>query len=214
MRGRLPVASLGPMKTLWRGAAALVAVGLASLAACTGGSAPILTETPSLTALASATPSPSPSPTPLTDAELLALMPPEAAYPDVRGAIATAQFFLEQYAPVLETGDLTVWDALSMPECIFCESVRDNVSRNSAVGDFETGNTLALDTTRVVANYYSVDGFTYVTLPYQQKAAVVHHADGSTSSEDPGGLQSGSISLRMTLEGPVWRVSDVGVEVA
>ena len=174
-----------------------------------------MTETPSPTASATATSSasPSPSPTPLTDAELLALMPPEAAYPDVRGAIATAKFFLEEYAPVLETGDLTVWNALSLPDCIFCESVRKNVRANATAGAFETGNTLSLDTTQVVANYYSVDGFTYVTFPYVQEAAVVHLADGSTSSEDPGGHQSGSISARMTLEGAVWRVSDIGVEV-
>ncbi len=192
------------------GAAALAAAWLIALGGCTGGSTPIVTETPSPTVSASLSPSPSPSPTPLTDAELLALMPPDAAYPDVRGAIATAEFFLEQYAPVLETGDLTVWNALSMPDCIFCESVRENVRRNAAVGAFETGNTLYLDTTQTVANFFAKDGFTYVTFPYVQDAEVVHHADGST--ESPGGQQKGSISLRMTRVESGWRVDDVGVE--
>jgi hypothetical protein len=191
-------------------AAAYTAAGLLMLAGCTGGGDPIVTETPTPTLTTSPSASPSPSPTPLTDAELLALMPPDAAYPDVRGAIATAQFFLEQYAPILETGDLTVWDALSMPDCIFCESVRDNVRRNAAVGAFETGGGLALDMNSIVANYYSVDGFTYVTFDYVEGPSILHRSDGTTEKLDDG--ETGSISLRMTLDATAWRVSDVGVE--
>lgn len=205
-------ASFGRRPSRRFGAAALVAVGLGSLAACTGGSGPIVTETPSPTATASATPSASPSasPTPLTDAELLALMPPEAAYPDVRGAIATAQYFLEQYAPVLETGDLTVWNALSMSDCIFCESVREHVGRNSFAGDFETGGALMLNSETVVANYYSVDGFTYVTFDYSEGPSILHHSDETTEKLDDG--EVGSISLRMTFSGSAWRVADAEAE--
>jgi hypothetical protein len=222
-RGGRALATLGPMKTnaaignhpwVRFGATALAALGLASLSACTGGSTPIVTETPSPTATSSATLSPSPSlsPTPLTDAELLALMPPEAAYPDVRGAIATAQFFLGQYDDVYATGDLAIWDALSMPSCTFCASVRGQVAAELAAGDFESGNALHLDPNNVVANFHSTDGFTYVTFQYVQDASVLHHPDGSTESAGSGG--SGSTSLRMTLVGTVWRVDDVGIEPA
>lgn len=194
------------------GGAASAALALMLLAGCTGGSTPIVTETPTPTLSASPSPSSSPSPSPLTDAELLALMPPDAAYPDVRGAIATAEFFLEQYDDVYATGNLEIWDALSMPSCTFCASIHDKVEAESVAGDFESGNALHLDTTTVVANFYSADGFTYVTFQYVQDASVLHHPDGSTESAGSGG--SGSTSLRMTLVGTVWRVDDVGIEPA
>ena len=183
-----------------------------SLAACTDGSTPILTDTPSPTASpsASASPDPSASLAPLTDAELLTLLPPEAAYPDVRGAIETAIFFVAQFPIVYETGDLRVWDALSMPECIFCESVRSHVLAEVAVGDHEIGGEMTVDRNSIVANYYDVDGFTYVTFDYSQEPSTLHHADGSSEPSGDGG--TGSTSYRMTLIGDVWRVSGVGIE--
>ena len=139
-------------------------------------------------------------------------MPPEAAFPDVRGAIATAGFFLEQYDDVYATGDLTIWDALSMQSCTFCAGVREQVMTESAAGDFESGNALHLNPDTVTANFYSSDGFTYVTFQYAQDASVLHHADGSIESAGSGG--SGSTSLRMTLVEAIWRVDDVGIEPA
>jgi len=181
-----------------------------ALAACTGGSTPILTGIPSATASPSpsASPDPSTSLAPLTDAELLALLPPDAAYPDVRGAIETAIFFVAQFPIVYETGDLQVWDALSMPECIFCQSVRGNVRAETAVGDHEIGGKMTVDRDSIVANYYDVDGFTYVTFNYNQEPSTLHHADGSSEPSGDGG--AGKAYLRMSLVGDVWRV--IGVE--
>lgn len=196
-----------------RGAVALLTAAL--LAGCTGDPGPILTETPTgvptqATAMPSASGSPTATVSPLTDAELLALMPPEAAYTDIRGAIATAEFFLLQYPLALESGDLRAWDALSLPGCIFCGSVRDHVLKNTANGEFETGNALNIDHDATVANYYDVDGFWYVTLQYQQEASTLHLPDGTTSVSAPS--ESGSISLRLTHDDEVWRISDVGVD--
>jgi Family of unknown function (DUF6318) len=191
------------------GAMALVAVGLVSLAACTGGSAPIVTETPSPTVTASPAPSPSPSPTPLTDAELLALMPPEAAYPDVRGAIATAQFFTEQYSLMFQTGDLQVVRALSGEQCLFCAEAVSTATDEAAAGDFESGGDVTYDATQVRANLHTGDGFTYVDFPYVQGPTTVHHADGSIEVTDPG--SSGRVYYRMGLVDNVWHV--VGAEV-
>ncbi len=87
----------------------VIALALAvTLTACTDGGIATTTPSPTLASpTATASPTPSASLGPLTDAELLALMPPEAAVDDVRGAIATAKFFLEQYPVVYETGDLS-----------------------------------------------------------------------------------------------------------
>ncbi len=192
------------------GATALVAVGLASLAGCTGGN-PIVTETPSPTAAASATlsPSPSPSPTPLTDAELLALMPPEAAYPDVRGAIATAEFFCAQYGPAFQSGDSRIIAALSDERCQFCAEALSTAAQEVAAGEFESGGEVVYDSTQVRANVHTGDGFTYVDFPFVQSPTTIHRADGSTDVTDPGG--SGRIYFRMALDGEVWRV--IGAEV-
>lgn len=102
----------------------LVAVVGMALAGCTGDPEPIVTQTPTPT-LPVESPSPTVSAAPgpdgeLTDEELLALMPPEAAQDDLDGAIATAEFFLEQYAAMMVSGDTAVWDALSDGECAFC----------------------------------------------------------------------------------------------
>lgn len=195
------------------GATALAAVGLASLAACTGGSTPILTETPSLTGTAAASPtanaSLTPSPTPLTDAELLALMPPEAAYPDVRGAIATAEFFTEQYSAMFQTGDLRIVTAVSSEQCLFCAEALSTAATEVAAGEFESGGDITYDATQVRANVHTGDGFTYVDFPYVQGATTLNHADGSAETTGNGG--SGRIYFRMGLEGSVWRV--VGAEV-
>ncbi len=183
-----------------------------ALAACTGGSTPILTGIPSATASPSpsASPDPSTSLAPLTDAELLALLPPDAAYPDVRGAIETAIFFVAQFPIVYETGDLQVWDALSMPECIFCQSVRGNVRAETAVGDHEIGGKMTVDRDSIVANYYDVDGYWYVTFHYSQNPSFTQHADGKTEPSGDGG--TGSTSLRMAPIDGIWKVCDVGVE--
>lgn len=234
MRGADDVASLSPMSTrispsrrlgsTLRRFSALsvlsipalgifVTVGALGLAGCTGDPGPIVTETPSATATSSLTPSPSASPSvsaaPLTDAELLALMPPDAALPDVRGAIETAIFFVEQFSVTYETGDLRIWDALSMPGCIFCASVRDGVIAEHAAGDHEIGGELTVDRSSIVANYYDVDGYWYVTFRYSQTESTTVHDDGSTSLNGDGG--TGSTSMRMTTLEGVWRVS--GVEV-
>ncbi len=189
----------------------VTAAALVSLSACTDGGIATTTPSPTLASpTATASPTPSASLGPLTDAELLALMPPEAAVDDVRGAIATAKFFLEQFPLVYETGDLRMWDALSMPDCTFCDSVRSDVIEEQAVGDYETGGTATYDEQTIVANYYPKDGYTYVTFDYVQDPSMRHHADGTSEASGDGG--TGSISLRMTFVDRVWRVSDVGVE--
>src|SRR5690554_3704314 len=47
--------------------------------------------------------------------------PPDAMRrDDVAGAEAAAQYFLQLYPYVYATGDLSEWEAMSDPECVFC----------------------------------------------------------------------------------------------
>jgi len=196
-------------RTARTAAAVGAALILASLAACTGGSTPIVTETPSPTVTGNASPSLSPSPTPLTDAELLALMPPEAAYADVRGAIATAEFFTAQYAVMFQTGDSRVIAALSDAKCQFCAEALASAADEVSAGAHESGGEVIGDVSQVRANLHTGDGFTYVDFPYAQNATTLIHGNGSSEPTGDGG--TGRIYFRMGLEGAVWRV--VGAEV-
>jgi hypothetical protein len=136
-------------------------------------------------------------------------MPPDAAYPDTRGAIATAVFYLEQYPIVIEAQDLRVWDALSGPDCAFCQAVHAEVIGRAQSGQYETGGHLTIDENNIVANYY-VDGFTYVTLSYSQEPSTLHNADGTTEPSGDGG--SGTANFQMSLDANTWKVNDVGIE--
>jgi hypothetical protein len=220
-RGGRALATLGPMKTnaaignhpwVRFGATALAALGLASLSACTGGSTPIVTETPSPTATSSATLSPSPSlsPTPLTDAELLALMPPEAAYPDVRGAIATAQFFLDEFQRMYLTGDEAVWIALSVDGCEFCSSSRTGAAALHNKGGRQEGGEFTVDPNAIEANIHEQTGFTYVILHATWAPTQNVYSDGRIEPDGDGG--AAQISFEMELRGNAWRVRGVGVE--
>ena len=213
MRDGGGLASLGSMRTRVASTALgfLATVAVLSLAGCTGGPGPIVTETPSATALESPSPSPSASASlaPLTDAELLALMPPDAAIPDVRGAIATAVFFVQQFPGVVEHGDLRVWDALSGPDCAFCASMREMWSPGRRGAYTRRAATLEVDRNRCRELL-------------RRRRLHLRHA-----SLRPGPLDtpprrrldraqrrwgSGTISLSNVLRRGSWRVTGVGVE--
>ncbi len=197
-------------------AAAAFALAAFSLAACTADPGPILTETPSSaggaspSVSASLSASASASPTPLTDAELLALMPPDAAFPDVRGAIATARYFLDEYTRIYSTGEFRIWDALSRPDCIFCESARSQASDLHSAGAHRDGGEFTVSEGSIQGNYYADTGYTYVILDAQWISTNDIYPDGSVVPDGDGG--SAQISLEMELVDGVWRVRDVGVE--
>ena len=64
---------------------------------------------------------------------------------DAATAEAVATYFMELYPYVLATGDLSEWDALRHPECIFCASVRQGVLDLQAVGQHSTGGLVTFD---------------------------------------------------------------------
>ena len=107
-----------------------VSVAALLLAACTGTDpepTPSASPTATPTSPVSATATPSPTGA-LTTEELLALLPEGADTPDVQGAIITAEFFVELYAPMFYSGDTTTWRALSTADCKYCADALDNVA--------------------------------------------------------------------------------------
>jgi hypothetical protein len=57
----------------------------------------------------------------------------------VNGAIATATYFLQLFPYALNTGDLTDWNSLSHPECIFCAGLSDEVRRQAGLQEHQVG---------------------------------------------------------------------------
>ena len=57
----------------------------------------------------------------------------------VDGAIATATYFLQLFPYALNTGDLTDWNRLSHPECIFCAGLADEVKRQNGLSEHQVG---------------------------------------------------------------------------
>lgn len=190
----------------------LLTIGSAGgLAGCTGDPAPIVTEAPTVAPSPTETSSPSPSPsaTALTDEELLALMPEEAARDDLFGAMATAQFFLEQYAPMFHTGDTRVWEALSAPECTYCADALENAERVRDEGWTATGGEIVVNEAQTQGALTS-ERAASVLLDAQLEAAFVANADGDTTqSGDPGDVTYG---LRLELIRGHWKVAGVASE--
>jgi hypothetical protein len=62
--------------------------------------------------------------------------------------MATAQFFLEQYAPMFHTGDTRVWEALSAPECTYCADALENAERVRDEGWTVEGGEIVVDASR------------------------------------------------------------------
>ncbi|WP_062287352.1 DUF6318 family protein [Demequina phytophila] len=198
-----------------RGAlAAAVTAGLcAALAGCTADAEPIVTESPTVVAVESpspsASPSPSPSATALTNDELLAMMPEGAERSDVYGAMMTATFFLEQYAPMFQTGDTRVWEALSAEGCEYCAKGIENAERVRDEGWLYEGGEIVVEDRQTQGSMTGDDTAT-VLLETRLSKAEVTQSDGTTTRVGrPGGVTYG---VRLVLVADQWLIGGVASE--
>jgi hypothetical protein len=100
---------------------------------------------------------------------------------DGDGAAAAAVYFIELYGYVLQTGDLTEWNAMSFPNCQFCESTATYVQSVYDAGGSFTGG----DITAAVVTVHELDGFIGgypVDLRITQAATEERDAAGGRSS--------------------------------
>ena len=78
------------------------------------------------------------------------------------GAAAAATYFIELYGYVLQTGDLTAWDAMSYRTCQFCNATHEFVASTfrdggSFVGGTTTAEVLAVHALAELEGGYPVD---------------------------------------------------------
>jgi hypothetical protein len=177
-------------------------LGAAVLAACTPGGEAVVTETPSATASGSVTATASPSPSPSAGVDVLAQLPEDAKSPGLDGAIATAEFFTELYGAMLQTGDTSVWDALSDKDCGFCADASDTAAGYKSSQSTVTGGDTTVAADRSRASVHN-DGLTYVGLVTTQAPMVVTASDGTSRTYDEA---TSGVIYQMTFDGDTWRI--------
>ncbi|WNM26475.1 hypothetical protein RN607_09710 [Demequina capsici] len=183
--------------------------GALAMTGCTGDDG-IVTEAPFPTTAAettAASASPSPSATALTDDELLAMMPPDAARDDLAGAIATIPVFFDAYVDMLMTSNSQTWDSLSAAECEFCQGARADLAAYRDDGYLLTDGSIRAGTT-AATGAIDGDGTAIVSMPLSQSAFTYTRNDGGSMNSAAGEF---SATLQLSWTGRHWRVEHVEI---
>lgn len=169
-------------------AAALVAVMLMSVTACTGGGTapsapPSATQSPTPSPTPSATPSPAASYKPADASGRAQNVPmpvlPEAAKAETKeGLEAFARYWYQLLNYAYETGDLTGISSISSPACALCGKVFPGIEKWNAEGRWIVGATV---TVHAVQSKFvrTKEGQFQVAIQSQQRAGLLKNADGS-----------------------------------
>lgn len=187
----------------------MVAAAVLLLTGCNADPTPVVTETPSVspTPVVSLTHSPTPTPIPSTD-PLLDALPEGAESPGVAGALMTATFFLEQYGPMIRTGDTSHWDALSTSECGYCADASGAARDGVAGGRTVEGGDIAVETSSWRGALDSETTALIGMLATQTPVTVTE--PGSTAEVVNPGVTHGVV-FQMKHDGEVWRVNGVQI---
>ncbi|MFI2753939.1 DUF6318 family protein [Cellulomonas sp. P22] len=151
---------------------------------------------------------PTPTPTPTSTASPKPERPAAMNDVTVEGAIAAATYFISLYPYVYNTGDLTEWNTLSHPECIFCASVKDSVVEMQARGESQTGAATSVSASQGV----EIDPTSYsVELDVTQGPWSVVDSSGVTVRED---VQAHPYRMLLVVvhDEAVWRMRAVQYE--
>lgn len=152
---------------------------VALAAGCTAGSG-----TPAEPTFAPTTTAPQPTAEPTPEPGVATPVEPEApspllsSTPNERDAEKAAEYFLELYEYVLETGDLETWDFRGYVDCGFCSSISEDVSSLTADGAKHHGIAYDVGYSQVVEFDDVLRSFV-VELRYSSTAGEVVSPDGS-----------------------------------
>ena len=126
----------------------------------------------------------------------------------VEGAIAAATYFVGLYPYAYNTGDLTEWNALSHPECVFCASVVDGVEALHSQGFHNEGAQILVgDASAVELN----PGRSFsVVLRMSQGAATVFDSTGDQIGE-PSQPVSSAMTFVLFIDQGRWQVREAEV---
>jgi len=130
---------------------------------------------------------------------------------DAEGAIAAATYFISLYSYVYTSGELSEWDAMSDPGCVFCKSVRDDSLAASSRGEHSEGGSISIvgPATSAIGSEpstFQVEA-TITQAPYR-----TFGAGGSVIDDHPA--QSGRMAVALRINGGTWQATAVSTEQA
>ena len=141
----------------------------------------------------------------LRDAALSTPKPERPAGMDeftIEGAVATGEHYLSLYPYMYATGDLSEWQAMSTPECIFCNNVINDVTELHSSGGW--GDPWQQE---VVAESYGVSeedpNVWAVSFHFSHSESLDHDGSGGTSAVKAEDLD---FVLQMRWTGQTWIV--------
>ena len=155
-----------------------------ALGGCTGGG-----KKPEPLASASADPPTTASPTTTRIPSVPTVAKPERPADmdrtDEVGAGAAATYFLSLYSYVMQTGDVTEWDAMTTDACDFCRGIRSDSNAIVTAGGHYSGGKISVTNVNVGSHDASLDAFAVETSITQQASqqtdavgtAVTHSSD-------------------------------------
>lgn len=193
-----------------RGAVVALSFSLAmafGLAACT---TPV--HAPTQSTISTPRPSVSARPTPSSSPTWLPVRPDSTKSEGLDGAIATARFFLSLYPYVYQTGDLSEWNAMSLPSCEFCRSVADTVTKMVARGEHLEGGDVTIEGAPNLVND-QVGGLVDVAITARQAATTTVSEDGTRTPRTEAGAPD-VLHIIVTRSEPHWLVRGVRIEEA
>lgn len=129
--------------------------------------------------------------------------------PTLEGAKAVATYFLLLYPYAYQTGDLGVWNVISDPQCVFCDSVRSKASDQHAQGQHLVGG--AVTVRSLGGTEVDVGTFFEVIVNLTQAPSRTVDALGSTTRETTGGEVTADVIVTVT-QG-TWRIRELSTKV-
>lgn len=147
--------------------------------------------------------SPTPTPTPTVEALAPPERPAEMERSDDVGAAAAAVYFLQLFDYVMHTGDVGIWDEISVQDCGFCAGVRTDAESMNTAGRRLEGGAFVVGEPRVVGFEEAIRVHA-VEVAYTSEAGVVVDASGAVQSEIAAG--SGFLLLDVGYTADGWRL--------
>ena len=122
---------------------------------------------------------------------------PETQTDDHVGAIWAARYFLDLYAYMRATGDTASFEAMSAPECQFCESAVDNAREIHDAGGWVEGGGLLFDINEATVEYPTADEPNYfVRFTATEEPSVIYGREDTPEDKD-GATFDVAVALRV-----------------
>ncbi|NTW40728.1 MAG: hypothetical protein HGA44_12725 [Cellulomonadaceae bacterium] len=158
------------------------------------------------------TAAPSPSASPTVDVLTAPVRPAEMDRTDEVGAVAAGEYFLSLLEFSLNSGDVTEWDAISLPGCQFCSGTRAAVVDAFANGGAFVGAEVVLTAPVEVLEYDPNIGVYALSLPFSIEPYEQLDAAGTVLRTVPA--EQGVVLFEVIPTAAGWLLSGANMAVA